>query len=282
MEEHRENDTYIEYYPERRSLKSGKRRKKGGVMNLLMLQMIICLITAIFLLFGNIFFSELIEPVKAFYKNEIMKEDGELLSVFEVFTDLFKETEQGTSEESMPEDLSEFLSKYSELSAVSADVLARSPELITESTAVAAVPQKPLKTNFAVPLHGEISSGYGYRFHPVTGLPEFHKGIDIPAEVGTPIAAFRDGVVTKAEYSDSFGYYLVIEHEEDTVSRYGHCSTVLVKKGDRVQAGMTVALSGNTGVSTGPHCHFDLMVDNVFVDPLTVIPFSQGEKRASV
>jgi len=284
MEDRRENSAYMEYQPIRRGLENGRKRKKGGVMNLLMLQMILCLLTAILLLFGNIFLPDLTAPVKHFYKNEILKEDGENSSVFDVFANLFKETEQNLQEESMPEDLSEFLAEHSELSSVSVSRVEPeySPVLTTESTAFGSVSETPLKTDFVIPLHGEISSGYGYRFHPVTGLPEFHKGIDIPAKIGTPIAAFRDGVVTKAEYSNSFGYYLAIQHGENTVTRYGHCSELLVKKGDRVKAGKTVALSGNTGTSTGPHCHFDLAVNSVYVDPLTVIPFSQGAKRASI
>lgn len=144
--------------------------------------------------------------------------------------------------------------------------------LFRESAGLSEMDLTPLQTDFVVPLHGLISCGYGYRSHPITGLPDFHKGIDIPAEEGTPIAAFRDGTVIQAQASVSFGNFVAIQHDDNTITRYGHCSSLNVAVGDQVKAGDTIGFVGNTGYSTGNHCHFDISVGGVFIDPLKVLP----------
>jgi murein DD-endopeptidase MepM/ murein hydrolase activator NlpD len=96
----------------------------------------------------------------------------------------------------------------------------------------------------------------------------FHDGIDLAAPFGTPIYAVADGVVEKAGPDAGFGNLIVIRHDKDTETEYGHEEAILVRKGQRVHAGQLIALVGSRGVSTGPHLHFMVKVDGVAVDPV--------------
>lgn len=111
------------------------------------------------------------------------------------------------------------------------------------------------------PLNGKvrISSSFNpNRRHPVTGKVRPHNGTDFAVRVGTPVISPADGVVTKAAYSRSAGYYIVIRHRGSYSTVYMHLSKLGVKAGQRVKIGQTIARSGNTGLSTGPHLHYEL------------------------
>ena len=118
-----------------------------------------------------------------------------------------------------------------------------------------------------VPVMGEVTSGFEYRTSPITGKREFHLALDIAAAKGTEIAAFADGVVRYIGESDDFGLYLMIDHDNGVATFYAHCSELLVRKGDVVACGETVALVGNTGNATGYHLHFTIEKDNIRLDP---------------
>ena len=118
-----------------------------------------------------------------------------------------------------------------------------------------------------VPVHGAVTSGFGYRTSPLNGKREFHLALDIAAEEGTEIAAFADGVVEYIGESDEFGLYLKIRHANEVSTFYAHCSKLLVKKGDTVTCGQTVALVGSTGDATGAHLHLTIEKDNIRLDP---------------
>jgi murein DD-endopeptidase MepM/ murein hydrolase activator NlpD len=122
------------------------------------------------------------------------------------------------------------------------------------------------------PVNGWISSGYGWRTHPVYGSRQFHGGIDIAVNTGTPVRAAASGTVIEAGWMDAFGYGVVIYHGDGVTTWYGHNSSVLVKKGDWVSQGQIIARSGNTGVSTGPHLDFRIKIDDETVDPRIYLP----------
>lgn len=124
----------------------------------------------------------------------------------------------------------------------------------------------------AVPLTGTITSSFGYRSHPVSGSNDFHMGIDIAAEEGTVVKAALAGKVTTAEYDEEYGNYITIEHDQGLVTRYAHCSKLLVKKGDKVKLGKKIAKVGSTGNSTGSHLHFEVQQNGLRADPLTLFP----------
>jgi murein DD-endopeptidase MepM/ murein hydrolase activator NlpD len=117
------------------------------------------------------------------------------------------------------------------------------------------------------PVVGVIGSGFGFRTDPFTSRPALHTGLDFPADVGTPIVAAAGGVVRTVESHPAYGQMLEIDHGNGLVTRYAHTSAILVKPGDFVKRGQTVARVGTTGRSTGPHLHFEVMVDGVMQDP---------------
>ncbi|OGP60965.1 MAG: hypothetical protein A2V65_01060 [Deltaproteobacteria bacterium RBG_13_49_15] len=119
---------------------------------------------------------------------------------------------------------------------------------------------------------GLITSPFGYRKSPFTGEYEFHKGIDIGAPPGTPIPAAIDGVVTVSQGEGDLGNVLVIDHGQGIISRYAHIEKALKHAGDRVKAGETIALVGNSGKSTGPHLHYEIRINGVPVNPDKYLP----------
>ena len=119
----------------------------------------------------------------------------------------------------------------------------------------------------AAPLTGTLWSGYGYRDHPIDGAYKFHSGVDLGADMGTPISAFADGVVEYVGQSKSYGNYLQLDHGSGVKSFYAHCSQVLVRQGERVSLGDCVARVGDTGNATGPHLHFEVKCGGQYVDP---------------
>ena len=114
------------------------------------------------------------------------------------------------------------------------------------------------------------TKGYVTRHFTVTGgeaNARFHPGIDIAANQNTPIAAAAEGVVVSASFDETYGWMVQIDHGYGIHTLYGHCARNLVKKGDRVTRGQTVALVGSTGKSTAPHLHFEVRKNGVPVDP---------------
>ncbi len=113
-----------------------------------------------------------------------------------------------------------------------------------------------------------VTSDYGTRIHPITKTKKFHKGIDIGAPQGTDVLAAADGkVVTAGWNSGGYGYYITINHGSGVVTLYGHNSKLLVKAGDTVKKGQVIAKVGSTGNSTGPHIHFEVLVNGSVVNP---------------
>lgn len=111
------------------------------------------------------------------------------------------------------------------------------------------------------------ASGFGWRFDPFTGRQAFHEGIDFAAATGTPIVAAAGGVVIAAEYHHQFGHMVEIDHGNDMITRYAHCSRLGVKVGDIVRRGQHIADIGSTGRSTGSHLHFEVLVKGIQQDP---------------
>jgi murein DD-endopeptidase MepM/ murein hydrolase activator NlpD len=112
-----------------------------------------------------------------------------------------------------------------------------------------------------------ITSRFGYRISPFTKKKEMHKGYDIAANKGTPILATADGVVTFVGNRGLYGKMVTVDHGHGIITRYGHCSKVLKKRGEKVNRWDTIALVGNTGRSTGPHVHYEVMLNGVPVNP---------------
>lgn len=121
------------------------------------------------------------------------------------------------------------------------------------------------------PAKGWTTSKFGYRKSPFTGRKELHKGYDISAPKGTPIVATADGVINFSAKKGFMGKMVVIDHGHGMKTRYGHCSKLLKKKGAKVRRGETIALIGNTGRSTGPHVHYEVLAGGIPVNPAKYI-----------
>ncbi len=117
------------------------------------------------------------------------------------------------------------------------------------------------------PLHGWVSSEFGWRRSPYSGQRQLHEGIDIAAPVGSLIRAPADGIVNFAGIETGYGRLLTIHHGYGISTRYGHCSEILVQKGERVKRGQPIAAVGVTGRATGPHLHYEVRVNKVPVNP---------------
>ncbi|NUO89781.1 MAG: M23 family metallopeptidase, partial [Dermatophilaceae bacterium] len=127
---------------------------------------------------------------------------------------------------------------------------------------------------FIHPVPGGETSPFGPRMHPVLGRPMFHTGIDLAATCGTPIHAAADGTVIYARVSDSWGGRTIIEHTPTLKTAYGHQSKFLVTEGEHVTQGQVIGLVGTTGWSTGCHLHFDVIVNDRYVDPAPYLGFA--------
>ena len=126
---------------------------------------------------------------------------------------------------------------------------------------------KALMIPNSAPVNGAVGSGFGFRQDPFTGRSALHTGLDFPADVGTPILAAAGGVVQSTEIHPAYGQMLEIDHGNGLVTRYAHTSKVFVRTGDIVKRGQLVAQVGNTGRSTGPHLHFEVLVEGVPQNP---------------
>lgn len=114
---------------------------------------------------------------------------------------------------------------------------------------------------------GRLTSGFGGRNAPTKGASTNHKGVDWAVPIGTTVMASSSGTVARAGWASGYGYVVYINHPDGRQTRYGHCSRVLVTPGQYVVQGQAIAYSGNTGRSTGPHLHFEMLINGTQVDP---------------
>ncbi len=135
-----------------------------------------------------------------------------------------------------------------------------------------AIPEKvtyerpELPFEYTSPVAGVTSSGFGYRLHPIENEVKYHYGTDFAAVTGSEISAFADGTIVAQGDSDSFGKYVMIDHPDGYRTLYAHCSRICMNCGP-VKKGDIIALVGSTGVATGPHLHFELEHNGVYLNP---------------
>jgi len=131
-----------------------------------------------------------------------------------------------------------------------------------------------------MPLAGgfRLSSGFGMRTDPFTGMLGRHDGLDFTSAIGAPILATADGVVSRSGWEDTYGNIVEITHAEGFMTRYAHTSTRRVTEGQRVKRGDRIAEVGSTGRSTGPHLHYEVFHQGHVINPLQVLPHLGGDK----
>jgi len=149
-----------------------------------------------------------------------------------------------------------------------------SREILKEEIVMEAVPKivergTKIPPTYVKPISGgRLSSSFGRRSAPKKGASTYHKGVDWAVPTGTAVFASSGGTVARAGWGSGYGYVVYIDHADGRQTRYAHLSKVLVKAGETVKQGERIALSGNTGVSTGPHLHFEILINGSQVNPL--------------
>ncbi len=120
------------------------------------------------------------------------------------------------------------------------------------------------------PIKGKyrVSSNYGYRYHPLTGLRKFHSGVDVAVELATPVYAAGSGTVIFAGRKGGYGRCIIIQHQYGFTSFYGHLSAYYTTAGKEIKQGQAIGFVGNTGESTGNHLHFEIRKNNKAINPI--------------
>ena len=171
-------------------------------------------------------------------------------------------TDSASRDESIQADVETLIQRADLLSARFAAV---SDSLEINTKRFASVPS-------IMPTAGWLTSQFSRaRKHPILHITRPHEGIDVTAPMGAPIIAPASGVVTKVARETGYGNVLEIDHGNGIVTRYAHCSRIDVRQGQRVTRGQRIAAVGKTGLSTGPHLHYEIHVNGKVVDPLTYV-----------
>jgi murein DD-endopeptidase MepM/ murein hydrolase activator NlpD len=147
-------------------------------------------------------------------------------------------------------------------------------EVVMEAVAKIVERGTKIPPTYVKPLSGgRLSSGFGRRKSPTKGASSYHRGVDWATPTGTAVFASCGGTVTKAGWGGGYGYVVYITHADGRQTRYAHLSKVLVKSGQTVSQGERIALSGNTGISSGPHVHFEILINGSQVIPLKYLEY---------
>lgn len=134
----------------------------------------------------------------------------------------------------------------------------------------------------SLPVSGNITSGFGLRRHPVHGDVRFHHGVDIAAAAGTTIYPAKSGTVVFSGEQPGYGNIVVVSHRDGLITKYAHNSVNLVKAGDEVTAGTPIGKVGSTGVSTGPHLHFEVLRRGQSVNPVTLMARQEAKESLKI
>lgn len=181
--------------------------------------------------------------------------------------------ELGSAERSALDGLMEQVARLDERTDHTADLLTLVESRLFEGRLL------QLMVPSAAPIDGPTSSGFGFRSDPFTGRAALHTGLDFPADIGTPILAAAGGVVVSAGAHPAYGNQVEIDHGNGLLTRYAHASRLLVRAGDLVRRGQAVAEVGTSGRSTGPHLHFEVLVDGVPQNPARFLAGRTREPR---
>lgn len=207
-------------------------------------------------------------------KNKLLEEKAQVVSL-KSEQDAKKAVLNGYRAESqaiinkLQKDINAFEAEYN--AAKKAEEAARLAAYRAQTSGSYNVPQNFVGGQFLWPSNTTlVTSPYGYRIHPVTGKQRFHSGIDIGAGYGTSIFAANSGTVVVSGYnSGGYGNYVVISHGGGYSTLYAHCSSLLVSAGQQVSKGQVIAKCGSTGMSTGPHIHFEIQLNGKTTNPMS-------------
>lgn len=175
--------------------------------------------------------------------------------------------------------VSDWEAKVSDLAAADAELTqfirdqeAAAAAAAGNSGSTAPAPGSSSVSGFQWPVNGSVTSGFGYRVHPIYGTRRLHQGLDISGGSGTPIAAAKSGTVISAGWRGGYGNAVVISHGSGVTTLYAHQSSMNVTSGQQVGRGDIIGWVGSTGASTGPHLHFEVRINGSAVDPRPYLP----------
>jgi len=180
-----------------------------------------------------------------------------------------KELQMQALEKATSEAKADYASIAEEEDRLSEEILKKAKELASQKTYVGGTFLWPLPSGYTT-----ITSPFGMRKHPITGVYKLHTGTDISAPTGTAIYAANSGEVITSQYSTAYGNYVAINHGGGLVTLYAHMSKRLVSEGDTVKKGDTIGKVGSTGYATGPHLHFEIIKNGDYIDPMTQFSMS--------
>ncbi|MFH1368072.1 MAG: peptidoglycan DD-metalloendopeptidase family protein [Elusimicrobiota bacterium] len=129
------------------------------------------------------------------------------------------------------------------------------------------------------PCMGRVTSGYGFRIHPISFTTEFHTGIDIANVVNTPLYATAYGTVKFCDWQSGYGRLIIIEHGHGFKTYYGHLRKILVKPGDKIIRGQLIGLMGDTGSATGYHVHYEIIFNDRTINPVHYLKHAYSKKN---
>ena len=130
------------------------------------------------------------------------------------------------------------------------------------------------KEKWIHPANGIITSTFGKRINPILNKEEFHTGIDISMDEGTELLALKSGIITEVNKSKTYGNYIKFETNDGYEIMYAHLKKAKVKVNSKIDQNQIIALSGNTGLSTGPHLHLSIWINGILVDPRNFIEYN--------
>lgn len=241
------------------------KKKKDYLTRTLGFQTVICL-----LLFGILFGlkqgnTELFKDIKEMFSSKLSEqiqiEDAK--SVFSSFSNSKNESET-TEDETEYTPLEEPSLSAEIIVKGGADVPVSNEKDIPDNVSL---DDYKLNQAMVLPLKGNTTSEFGVRAHPISGDLRFHAGVDIAAETGSPIYAAFDGQVATATSDIWNGNYIKLQHDNNIMTVYCHCSKLNVSKGQKIRAGEVIGFVGSTGNSTGPHLHFELRINDISYNP---------------
>lgn len=191
------------------------------------------------------------------YKNQIANRQRELQVAMSSREGLMRDLERQQKYYEQQED--ELLQQSKQLESIIQELQRKSKLKYSGGKLLWPVPSSDLS---------DITSPFGWRTHPILKVRKYHTGIDIAANTGADILAAADGQVIFSGYYGGYGYAVIIDHGDGISTLYAHCSALLVKEGDTVKRGQVIAKVGSTGLSTGPHLHFEVRKNGEPVDPM--------------
>lgn len=242
----------------------GGKREEDQVSPLLVVQLIFCVVVLLFVLLTRSLSPDYFNQLRAYYE-KMLTEGVSLTSSGELFRFASAQIV------GLQDKLREAVDQMDEsAAATSSEELGQGGQYeITHAEYLKTVTLAPYQLSDlpCQPVEGVLSSPFGYRIHPITGKTDFHTGVDLAAPEGTPIVTVWPGVVAETGQDDINGNYIKVIHSANICTTYNHLSRIDTAVGQQVVRGQTIGLVGSTGVSTGPHLHFELLIDGVRVDP---------------